>query len=123
MKLRECMSSGSDAVLSLVIVSLPHVSSTVAGGAHTAAITSSGRAVCWAGDGDGEVSGIPDLNPDESFVMICTGGDRTAAITSSGRAAWRAGDGDGEVSGAPELNPDESSTMIFAGFGHTAAIT
>jgi len=57
-----------------------------AGGNHTAAITSMGRALCWGRDGDRRASGIPELNADETFVMISAGGGRTAAITSMGRA-------------------------------------
>ena len=79
-----------------------------AGWNHTAAITSMGRALCWGCDDNREVSGIPELNADETFVMISAGWDHTAAITSMGRAlCWGCDDCD-QVSEIPELNADET---------------
>jgi hypothetical protein len=54
-----------------------------AGGQHLAAITSSGRAVCWGVDEDGLVSGIPALDPDKAPGMVSAGGYHSAAITWS----------------------------------------
>jgi len=58
-----------EAVLSLVLLTSPEISSISAGVYHTAAITSMGRALCWGCDDCGQVSEIPELNADEIFML------------------------------------------------------
>ncbi len=52
---------------------------------HTAAGTSSGRAICWGDDEYGKLSCIPELKPDVSFVILAVCHGHMAAVTSSGR--------------------------------------
>ena len=77
---------------------------------------------CWGLDDNRQVSGIPELNANETLGQISSGGYHTADIFSRGRALCWGLDDNRQVSGIPELIADEISVMISAGGYHTAAI-
>ncbi len=94
---------------------MPDVSFVIksAGMYHTAAITSSGRSVCWGDDDDRRVAGVPGSKPDESLVMAPAGIYHRQPLFRVVVLSLGGADGNRRVSGFPELMPDESFAHDF----------
>lgn len=113
-----------------------------AGGEHTCALDSAGKAWCWGSDDHGQVG---DGNADQSdkYAPVAVAGDHTFATISAGWAAtcavdtaghaWCWGEdqagqlGDGDTGGTSKSEPvavagGHSFATISAGAGHTCAL-